>query len=379
MKFLKKIIGLLKNLFSKKIVTISPKKNVGWVLISYIIYPFLKKNKDTISFSHTNDWECRQMVKTFLDLGYGVDVINWDNCSFLPKKKYKVFIDIHSNMERLSQHLDKDCIKVLHITGAHWLFQNTSEYERLYNLQRRRAVTLLPRRIVPTSLGIEYADVALMLGNDATLKTFSYANKPIYKIPLPSTVVFDYPVSKNFSSCKRNYLWLGSMGMVHKGLDLVLETFKEMPDYNLFVCGPVGSEKDFEKEFFKELYETPNIKTIGWVDVDSKKFLEIANNCVALIYPSCSEGQSGSVITCMHAGIIPVTSYQSGVNVLDFGYILRENSKEEIENIVEIISNLSESDLKERSQKTWKYARENHSRERFIKEYNKFIREVLKI
>ncbi len=47
--------------------------------------------------------------------------------------------------------------------------------------------------------------------------------------------------------------------------------------------------------FHRELYETPNIEAIGWVDVGSERFREIANGCAALIYPSCSEGQAGSV------------------------------------------------------------------------------------
>ena len=62
--------------------------------------------------------------------------------------------------------------------------------------------------------------------------------------------------------------------MVHKGLNLVLEAFSQLPDYNLIVCGPVEKDKDFENAYFKELYQLPNIKTLGFVALDSKDFLD---------------------------------------------------------------------------------------------------------
>ena len=71
--------------------------------------------------------------------------------------------------------------------------------------------------------------------------------------------------------------------MVHKGLDLVLEAFAGMPEYHLTVCGPVASEKDFERGYNQELYHTPNIHTFGWIDVDSPKFINLAAQCVGIV------------------------------------------------------------------------------------------------
>ena len=69
---------------------------------------------------------------------------------------------------------------------------------------------------------------------------------------------------------------------MHKGLDLVLEAFAGMPDHHLYVCGPLQQEKDFVKAFYTELYETPNIHAVGWVDLEGPEFLEIVNKCVGL-------------------------------------------------------------------------------------------------
>jgi glycosyltransferase involved in cell wall biosynthesis len=372
-----------KNLITKDFVSIRPESNIkGNVLVSYVLEPFIPKpfflkQKQNISDSHTNQWECRQIVKTFLDHGYWVDIINWNNTKFIPKKKYEYFIDIHSNLERISPYLNKECIKILHITGAHWLFQNKAEYSRLLALQQRRSVTLKPRRLVQPCSGIENADFATILGNKFTIDTFSYAKKPIHRIPISTTVLYNRPEFKDYEACKNRYLWLGSSGMVHKGLDLVLEAFAQMPKYHLTVCGPIKDEEDFEAEYCKELNQTPNIHTIGWIDTASPRFLNILENSIGIVYPSCSEGGGGSVITCMHAGLIPIISYESSVDVNGFGIILKENSIDEIKSSIKSISNSPTDELILRSMKTWEFARENHTRDKFSKAYQDFVTNIL--
>ena len=300
----------------KKVVTLKQNKVTppkGNVLISYITAPFKLKPSDNWPTSHGNYWECSQMARTFLDLGYEVDVIDWNDDRFVPKKDYAVFIDIHSNMERIAPFLREGCLKILHITGAHWLFQNHAEYTRLLKLQQRREITISPRRIVPPSLGIEYADCATIVGNEFAISTFSYANKPIYRIPLSSAVTSQWVPEKDFSSCRRTFLWIGSRGMVHKGLDLVLEAFTDLKDCELNICGLVQDETDFVKAYSKELYSTTNIKTHGWMDVASPDFFSLfKKQCAAVVYPSCSEGTAGSVITCLHFRLIPIITRESG-------------------------------------------------------------------
>lgn len=348
----------------------------GNVLISYITLPFVISDK--ILNAHTNRWECREMARLFLEQGYAVDVIDWTNTTFTPKKKYRFFIDIHNNLERLSPLLNKDCVKIFHITGAHWLFQNDAEQKRLLGVQARRNAKLVPRRTMPPSHAIEHADVVTMLGNDFTESTYAYAHKKIIRIPLSTTHTYPSPAGKNFEYAKNNFVWFGGSGMVHKGLDLVLEAFAQMPEYRLTVCGKVSNEKDFVDVYKKELYEMPNISVTGLIDPGGAEFQNICNNSIALVYPSSSEGQSGAVITTMHTGLIPIVSYQSGVDVKDFGKILEENSVEGIMGAVQEIACLPVEELRARAIKTWEYAREYHTRENFTKHYRNFILELLR-
>lgn len=366
----------LRLFFAGGVIHLKPSGRIrGNVLLSYITLPFVIS--DSLLDAHTNRWECREIARTFLDNGYCVDVIDWTNKTFSPKKNYDFFIDIHSNMERLSPLLNAKCVKIFHITGSHWLFQNSAEYERLLELQKRRGVTLVPRRIMPPSHAIEHANIVTMLGNDFTESTYAYAKKRIYRIPLSTTHQYESVGEKNFDAVRKNFVWFGGSGMVHKGLDLVLEAFADMPELNLTVCGKVSNEKDFDLAFGDELYRSENIRTTGLVDPGGADFQKICENSIALVYPSCSEGQSGAVITTMHAGLIPLVSYQSGVDVHNFGVIFKENSVESIRSTIREIASSPVERLRNMSIEAQKFATQNHTRETFSSSYRSFVSDLL--
>ena len=362
-----------------KVVSLKPEgRSRGNVLFSYINAPFLLKPGEPMPTSHTQYWESYQMVNTFLELGYSVDVINYTNCTFLPYKDYAFFIDARRNLERLAPLLNPECVKIMHIDTSHILFHNAGEASRLLALQQRRGATLQPRRFEMPNLGIEHADCATMMGNKFTSRTYNYAKKPVFCLPISTPTLYPWPKEKNFEACRKRFVWFGSGGMVHKGLDLVLDVFAAMPEYHLTICGPVEQEKDFERAYYKELYQTPNIRTVGWIDVASPEFIEIANTSIGLIYPSCSEGQCGGVVTCMHAGLIPVVSYESGVDVgSDFGVLLESCTLDEIRNAVLRISTLLSQQLQRMARKAWEFARANHTKERFAEEYRRAIDKIM--
>ncbi|MBD2508635.1 glycosyltransferase [Nostoc muscorum FACHB-395] len=361
-----------------QVVSLKPKQpSKGNVLLSYRIEPFLLKPGQPMPNDHTWYWEVWQIAQTFLDLGYNVDVIQFHNDKFVPQKHYAFFIDIRHRMEALAPKLNKDCIKIFHVDIANMVFRNAAECNRLLEVQQRKGVTLKPQRFEVPNLGIEYADCAIVLGNNFTTDTFKYANKPMYRIPISSPVVYPYPDKKDFEAVRKRFLWFGGSALVLKGLDLVLDAFAQMPEYHLTVCGPVSSDKEFEQAFYKELYETPNIHTYGWIDVSSPDFIEVTNNCLGLVYPSVSEGQSGAVISCLQAGLIPILSYESGVDVHDFGVIFDNLSLEEIKEKVRSISNLPVENLQMMSLKAWEYARANHTKEKFAQVYRNVVEQII--
>jgi glycosyltransferase involved in cell wall biosynthesis len=360
----------------KRVVSLNPPgPSRGNVLFSRINDAFLLKPGEPFPTAHQNFWEAYQQAMVFLNLGYSVDVIHYLNREFVPRKDYAIFCDVGWNMERIGPLLDKKCLKLGHLTTAHPLFSNTAELKRLMALQERRGVSLWPRRQVWQSLlAIDHADCATILGHEFTINTFRHAKKPLYPVPAASPMVYPWQEEKNFEAVRKRFVWFGGIGMVHKGLDLVLEAFASMPEYRLAVCGPVEREKDFVAAYHRELYETENIELVGWMDVGSSKFLEIARDCVGLIHPSCSEGCSTAVVACMHAGLIPIVSYESSVEVgPECGIVLRKSSIEEIRDAVRSIASRPANTLQEMARNTWERARAEHSPERFIEEYKRAV------
>jgi len=349
----------------------------GAVLLSYITKPFALEPDDNLFTAHSNLWECMEIARTFLDRGFSVDVIDYDDASFVPKKDYTVFIDIHSNMERLAPMLSKDCLKILHATGSHWKFQNDAEQARVAAIRARRGASLRPRRIVPPSRAIELADCMTLLGNAVTASTFAFAGKPIHKLHVSSPVTFPWDESKDFEAAKKRFVWFGGPGLILKGLDIVLEAFSKMPELHLTVCGPVENEKDFSREYEKELYGTPNIRTLGMVGLMSDEFAEVRRSVGSLVYPSASEGQSTGVVVCMHGGLIPIVSRQSGVDIDGLGIILSESSIEEVQAAARQVAARPAEEVRPMARRVWEYARANHTRENFSKEHRNAVDSIL--
>jgi glycosyltransferase involved in cell wall biosynthesis len=363
----------------EKMVSLEPEhKTQGSVLLSYHIKPFLLQPGEPVPNSHTSQWRCLLMARVFLDSGYSVDVIDSHNHIFQPKKPYALFVGHRINFDRIAGLLNADCIKIAHLDTAHWVYNNHATYRRKLELQQRRGITIKGSdRVVEQTLALEHADCVTVCGNDFNINTLRYSRKPIYKLPQAPPIVYPWTDDKEFTACRANFLWFGSHGFVHKGLDLVLEAFAEMPDYHLHVCGPLKKEENFVAAYHKELYETPNIHAVGWVDVESQDFTMMAKQCLGVVYASCSEAGGANVIICMHAGLIPLVSYESSVDVEDFGVMFKDNSVKTIKSAVQMVSALPSDQLRQMARKAWEFARANHTREKFTEEYKKLVLHVL--
>ena len=80
----------------------------------------------------------------------------------------------------------------------------------------------------------------------------------------------------------------------------------------------------------------------------------------------------------MHTGLIPIVSYESSVDISDdYGVIFPENSVEEIKQTIENISSLNPSQLEQIAKNSWKYVRENHTREQFARVYREAVEKIM--
>jgi glycosyltransferase involved in cell wall biosynthesis len=349
----------------------------GKVLLSYIPDAFTSPDAEALSHRHTHYWESSQIAATFLANEFSVDVVHYDDANFVPREDYDILVSARTNLERLARLLPKNCLKIAHLDTAHFLTNNANAYARLASTRERRGVALRNLRMIEQNWALESADIGCVLGNDFTADSYRYAGKPIYRIPISCTDTFDWPEDRDFEQARSHFMWFGSAGFVHKGLDLVLEAFRELPELSLTVCGPMESEIRFAKAFHDDLYETPNIATPGWTDVTEPAYVNICRESIATIYPSCAEGGGGSVLTCMHAGLIPVVTRESSVDVGDFGIVLADGTIGEIKAAALQLASMTVTELENRARASWEYARAHHTQESFTKDYAQFVANVV--
>jgi len=342
-------------------------------LLIYITDPFVHG----ISNLHQNSWQCIEIAKAISKRGYNIDVAYYDNPNVKLQKKYDFIIgliprhiDIYSNFQ------NKNCIKVAYLTSSNLRFTSEEERKRIEDLEIRRGIKLLPRRQTQTiEKSIETFNACFFIGNEYNFKTYAeFKMPPVYYIKNNG---YKLPFETDFSKKDaKKFLFLGSVGQVHKGLDLLLEIFERKPELELFICASISQEEDFENAFYKELYETPNIHTFGFVNVFSDKFKEISDQCAYLIFPSCAEGQAGSVSTAMSAGCIPIISKMCGFSEKE-GILLDNCTIECIEKNIDEYSAKDNKWVVNNCKARVKIIEEDYSEQSFLKSINDALDGVL--
>ena len=315
---------------------------------------------------HNNIGEARAMRETLLGLGFAVDVISRERTRFRPRHRYDLFVGTRQNFARIAATLNPDCIRVAHLDTAHWLVNNAAVFDRELALRDRRGVAIDSHKFIQINRAIETADYATLLGNDFDFDSYAFAGKPVFQVPNPSAVTYPWPEGKDFAAASGRFLWIGSQGLVHKGLDLVLEAFARMPDLHLTVCGPIREDRAFEAAYRRELHATPNIETLGWVDIASPAFADLCRRTAALVYPSAAEACCGTVVNSMQAGLIPIVSVGAGVDVdPDFGMVLDELSVEAVGQAARSLAARPPADLAAMARRAWTVARDTYTVETY--------------
>lgn len=278
-------------------------------LLKYITAPF---RSPPLYHRHQNMWQVPEIAKIVGEFGYNVDVINYDDEQTRLNKKYNLLIDIYpQNSKVYENHLASDCIKALYSTGASPEWQNRQQAARVNALNARRHAHLRPKAVVqPFGPSISSFDAMFLIGNEFTQST--YGSLPIKKVFLIKNSAYLFPDTDLNHKSPNTFLYMATYPQALKGLDLLLEVFGRNQTISLVIAGQYEAEKDFCHVYERELYRSPNILPIGVVDVTSSLFNKIRQIASFVVLPSCSEGMSGSVLTAMSAGLIPIVSRECG-------------------------------------------------------------------
>lgn len=361
-------------------------KKKGVVLLSFLTGPFTHTPAEYFTDPHSNNWVSPEIARLFAKRGYDVDVINWNNNLFVPKKKYVACVDMQYSLGRLSQYLPPECTKIMHIVSSYPQFQNNAENKRLQELKERRGVSLPPKRTDPTTSNPQCADFIEGYGNRTVHGTYPLAGKKITPIPIPSMEEYAFPDNKDFAATRKHFLWFGGGGAILKGLDLVIEVFASLPHLQLSIIGPSAYEKEFEEIYKNELnlpnitrYGRPRVDKNGEITVEGRNLLEIFNQCGATIFLSASEGGSGAVVHAMQAGLYPIVTPQSGISEDAPSTVVENPTIENVRKIVEEFSQITPEKLEELSKNSWLFAREHYTKKAFTTAYENFLDNIVKL
>lgn len=311
---------LLRNVFKKQ--------HDKHVLISYVTTPFLKKG----GVSHSNWLECQTAAEIFDQLGYCVDVIP------LTASAKGIDIEKYTFVYGLGEVLIEAfrCPKIRTIVYAPGC---SSRYSRPATLKALRRFYDSHGMFIPESSRLcldfsevlYFADLIIALGNDFVAETYRVDG---LRQNIRSLKAFHYDVydinliEKDFTRAKGSFLWFGSKGVVHKGLDIVLDIFRKRKDINLIICGAGPRESAFFECYEKELGNSIcNIKNLGFIDLKGSLFKEVMDECCAVLSPSASEGGAVAVLNVMaNGGLVPIVSRSTGLDADKYGFVFDELS-----------------------------------------------------
>lgn len=298
------------------------KSNGKKALLSYLVDPVAEELSGIDTELFSNSGAGRTIPKVLNQLGYVVDVINWDDCKPIDGKFDLIIFHGGKNFEQIRKLKNANNKLVYYSTGSYWKFHNDEERKRFEYFEKRHNVKLKMDREIKDSeeMPNRFADAIISLGNKDTAKTYLKFGR-VYSIEGASMPIKRPRKIFKPKNGQIGFLFLAGPGNIHKGLDIVLDTWKKLPkNYELHIITYL--EDDFTKFYHKSLYESSNIYTHGYVPQRSKLFYKIINQCQYSILLSCSEGSPGSVIESMHQGLIPIVNKASHIGIPSQGILV---------------------------------------------------------
>lgn len=336
---------------------------------------------------HSNLTECCVIARCFHRLGYCVDCTSRAKTG-IDYSGYDIVMGINGNafFNSISPDASVRPLRIFYSVGAETCFNYRMTALRNRDFYNRHGRWLLAsNRYMPGDARNYYeanfADAVICLGDEYVLGKFIEEDSRIDKFKL--LPAFYFPVAKpdekkDFSLCRRNILWFGSSGMLHKGLDIAIDFALSHPQFTLHVCGGSRQESDFWHYYQPKIKGVSNIVMHGFVDIESKRFASILEMCGILLNPSISEGCAVSVLNVLGNGaLLPICSCATGVDFGDAGIRVEEVSYEAFEQALILADAMS---VEKFAQKAWdahRYVHDNCSLEQFEERMFGFIQDII--
>lgn len=330
-----KLVSWIQRLFSseKMVKNVFRKKHDKRVLMCHLPEAFASKRPP---LHHSNLTECMVAARCFDRLGYNVDCTSRTKTG-IDYAPYDIVFGINGNafMGSFSPNNEIKPLRIFYSVGAETCFNYRNTVARNLEFHERHGRWFLDsNRYMPGDprnyYEAHFSDAVICLGDGFVHSQFLAEDpRPDHYRWLPAFYfkVKEPDQKKDFAECRRNILWFGSAGLLHKGLDIAIDFAAEHPEFTLHICGSSSKEKDFMKYYNPVIKRCKNIVVHGFVNIESQEFADILGMCGIILNPSVSEGGAVSVLNVVGNGaLLPVYSQATGIDFADRGIVVDETT-----------------------------------------------------
>lgn len=321
-------------------------------LVCYISNVFAWSPDDPRLRGHVNRLQALAIARILTEYGFTADVIDCRDTLELPSYDYDLMLGHDPAFSAHARRVRSGCVRVFYATTQPGPLMRRKIIERYEEEAGRTGRTRRCLRLPPLpgeTCGVATADWLFYKGDEYCLslyEQYGFSDENSHLIANGVGYTVPVPVDRDYAAAKKGFLYFGSWGAIFRGLDRVLEVFGTMPEATLHVCGPLLHDTGFVVKYRKLLFNTRNIRCLGFVDPQSDGYRSLVSRCASTIYPSPSEGSCSSVIIGMHAGLMPIVGRDCSVIMPDWRLLLEDYSIEHIRSKVKMVCAMPAPEVK---------------------------------
>lgn len=369
-------MGIIKKYKSYKYRTPSITYNIGYtageqkkILVIYV-NEFLHRGEMS-KFPGTSNEDCSALVTALVNNGCRVDVARYD-CKAGIRNDYDYIIG-QGEAFKLASMLNPRAKRVLFLTENPPEISFPKEKERIDYFEERHHFKL---EIARSGKFFQSQDFQ-------NLRACIFTGNPNAKEKLPGIDTYPircngivnplfHPNDRNYDAARKHFIWIGSSGAVHKGLDILLDVFAKHPELDLTIIGLNEQDRRLLQGLMKS-----NVHNYGYIpSIKSELFAQIVSGCGFVVLPSCSEGLATSVITGMNHGLIPLVTAETNI-VAPTGEVFADFKVETVEDTIVRWSNMDVNFLSEQSKQTRDFAFITYSYDQYAKRMKEIVESII--
>jgi glycosyltransferase involved in cell wall biosynthesis len=208
------------------------------------------------------------------------------------------------------------------------------------------------------SESLKAADYIIAVGNIATYNSYTK-----YGVPRANIKVINYgtgAAETRLPTAKATrFLYVASEIGLRKGFDCVYENAikaaQSNKDFHLDIVGSPSTE--FHRHKLEDLQTRfpTQIRYHGWMTSGSADYQKVLSATTFVLFPTLEEGQAGTVLDAMRAGIIPIVSSATGIDFSPLGWLEPTTSIDEQHALILKAMDLEPTEIARLRRKTIQY------------------------